>query len=369
MAEPLRMGVIGLGNMGAGHCRTLQSENTPELRLTAVSTRRAQRRAWAEAEFGVPAFPTAEELIGSGLCDAVIVAVPHYQHAEITLDALRNGLHVLCEKPAAVDSLAAREMVDAAREQGRALGIIFNQRTNALYREMKRLLSSGEMGAVKRVNWIITDWYRPQAYYDSGTWRATWNGDGGGVLLNQAPHQLDLLLWLCGMPSRVRAFCHEHKWHDIEVEDDVTAYLEFSNGATGVFIASTGDLPGSNRLEITTERGKLLCENNRLSLHKLAVSEPEYRQSSENFFGKPPVEITALDGEPQTNQYAIVMNAFAAHILRGEPMIATGRDGLDELMLSNAMYLSSWLDRPVTMPHDEALFLELLNQKRAASKH
>ena len=180
MAKPLRIGVIGLGNMGAGHCRTLQGENTPELKLTAVSTRRAQRRAWAEqGEFAVPAFPTAEALTGSGLCDAVLVAVPHYQHAEITIDALRQGLYVLCEKPAAVSSLAAREMVDTAREQGKALGVIFNQRTNSLYREMKRLLSSGEMGAVKRVNWIITDWYRPQAYYNSGTWRATWQEDGG----------------------------------------------------------------------------------------------------------------------------------------------------------------------------------------------
>ncbi len=368
MAKPLRIGVIGLGNMGAGHCRTLQGENTPELKLTAVSTRRAQRRAWAEQEFGVPAFPTAEALTGSGLCDAVLVAVPHYQHAEITIDALRQGLHVLCEKPAAVASLAAHEMVDTAREQGKALGVIFNQRTNTLYREMKRRLSSGEMGAAKRVNWIITDWYRPQAYYNSGTWRATWQGDGGGVLLNQAPHQLDLLLWLCGMPVRVRAFCHEHKWHDIEVEDDVTAYLEYENGGTGVFVTSTGDLPGTNRLEISTDRGKLLCENNTLSIHKLPVSEPEYRQSSENFFGKPSVEITEIKGETQHNQYANVMNAFAAHILRGEPLTATGQDGLDELMLSNAMYLSSWLDRPVTMPHDEALFLKLLNQRRAASK-
>ena len=367
MEHRLRIGVIGIGGMGAKHCETLTGGLVPELELTAVSTRRPQRRAWAEAEFGLPAFPTSEELIASGLCDAVLIATPHYQHAESAIAAMEKGLHVLCEKPIAVDSLTGRRMAEAARQHGKTLGIIFNQRVNPLYKKMKELLSSGEMGAVKRVNWIITDWYRPQVYYDGSAWRATWNGDGGGVLLNQAPHQLDLLVWLCGLPTRVRAFCHEGKWHDIEVEDDVTAYLEYANGATGVLIASTGDLPGSNRLEITTDYGKMVCEGGKLTVSKLPVSEPEFRQSCTEAFGKLTAEDTDYTFERVENQYAVVMNAFAAHILRGEPLIADGQDGVNELLLSNAMYLSAWTGQTLAIPHDEALFAEHLRRKRAES--
>ncbi len=369
MNQRVRLGVIGVGNMGSSHCKNLLRGVTPELELVAVADRREERRAWAEAELKVPVYREGEELIQSGLCDAVLIAVPHYQHPELTISALRRGLHVLCEKPIAVYTLAAREMIGAARESGKTFALMFNQRTNNLYRRMKELLSSGEMGEIKRVNWIITDWYRTQLYYDSGAWRATWNGEGGGVLLNQSPHQLDLLQWLCGMPARVRAFCREGKWHDIEVEDDVTAYLEFANGATGVFVTTTGDLPGTNRLEITADFGKMVCENNRLTVEKLPVSEREYCVASNEAFGTLPVTGEVLDGDSRELQHVRVMNAFSAHILRGEPLIAGGEEGIRELMLSNAMYLSSWLDRPVDMPPDEGLFLEMLTKKRAASRH
>lgn len=367
MYQKVRLGVIGVGNMGGGHCKNLLRGVAPELELAAVADRREERRAWAEAELKVPVFREGEALIQSGLCDAVLIAVPHYQHPELTISALRRGLHVLCEKPIAVYTLAAREMIRAASESGKTFALMFNQRTNNLYRRMKELLSSGEMGEIKRVNWIITDWYRTQRYYNSGAWRATWNGEGGGVLLNQSPHQLDLLQWLCGMPTRVRAFCHEHKWHDIEVEDDVTAYLEFANGATGVFVTSTGDLPGTNRLEITAELGKMVCENNRLTVSKLPVSEREYCVTAREAFGSLPVATEVWQSDSMELQHVKVMNAFAAHILRGEPLTARGEEGINELLLSNAMYLSSWLGRPVDMPPDEALFLEMLNAKRAAS--
>lgn len=368
MDTKVRLGVIGIGNMGSEHCRTLLSGKTPQLALTAVADLRAQRREWAETTLHVPTFADGQALIKSGLCDAVLIAVPHYQHPQLTISALEHGLHVLCEKPIAVYTLAAREMIAAAQKSGRTFALMFNQRTNSLYRKMKQMLDSGEMGKLKRVNWIITDWYRTQLYYDSGTWRATWGGEGGGVLLNQSPHQLDLLQWLCGMPAKVRAFCHEHKWHDIEVEDDVTAYLEYPGGATGVFITATGDLPGTNRLEITTEYGKMVCENDRLTLWKLPVNERVFCYTSEDAFGQTPVTVTEVQTDQANPQHAGVMNAFAAHILNGEPLFAQGEEGLHELMLSNAMYLSAWLDQTVELPFDEAQFLMLLNQKRAVSK-
>ena len=365
----LRMGVIGIGNMGSEHCRILRSGRVPEAELTAVADVRADRLCWAREKLpGVQAFASAGELIASGACDAVIVAVPHPSHPEITVKALEGGLHVLCEKPIAVSAAEARCMQEAAQRTGKTFALMFNQRTNGLYKRMKQLLDSGELGAIKRVNWIITDWYRTQLYYDSGAWRATWLGEGGGVLLNQCPHQLDLLQWLCGMPVKVQAHCHEGKWHDIEVEDDVTAYLEFANGATGAFIASTGDLPGVNRLEITCDRGRLLCEDGRVRLLRLPVSEREYCRTAQNAYGKPACTEEVFDDGGDNPQHAGVTTAFVRHILHGEPLVARGEEGMNSLRLSNAIHLSGWLGEAVTLPVDEEIFLAELNRRRAVSR-
>ena len=365
----LRMGVIGIGNMGSEHCRILRSGRVPEAELTAVADVRADRLCWAREKLpGVQVFASAGELIASGACDAVIVAVPHPSHPEITVKALEGGLHVLCEKPIAVSAAEARCMQEAAQRTGKTFALMFNQRTNGLYKRMKQLLDSGELGAIKRVNWIITDWYRTQLYYDSGSWRATWLGEGGGVLLNQCPHQLDLLQWLCGMPVKVQAHCHEGKWHDIEVEDDVTAYLEFANGATGAFIASTGDLPGVNRLEITCDRGRLLCEDGRVRLLRLPVSEREYCRTAQNAYGKPACTEEVFDDGGDNPQHAGVTTAFVRHILHGEPLVARGEEGMNSLRLSNAIHLSGWLGEAVTLPVDEEIFLAELNRRRAVSR-
>ncbi|MBQ3485005.1 MAG: Gfo/Idh/MocA family oxidoreductase [Clostridia bacterium] len=365
----LRMGVIGIGNMGSEHCRILRSGRVPEAELTAVADVRADRLCWAREKLpGVQVFASAGELIASGACDAVIVAVPHPSHPEITVKALEGGLHVLCEKPIAVSAAEARCMQEAAQRTGKTFALMFNQRTSGLYKRMKQLLDSGELGEIKRVNWIITDWYRTQLYYDSGAWRATWLGEGGGVLLNQCPHQLDLLQWLCGMPVKVQAHCHEGKWHDIEVEDDVTAYLEFANGATGAFIASTGDLPGVNRLEITCDRGRLLCEDGRVRLLRLPVSEREYCRTAQNAYGKPACTEEVFDDGGDNPQHAGVTTAFVRHILHGEPLVARGEEGMNSLRLSNAIHLSGWLGEAVTLPVDEEIFLAELNRRRAVSR-
>ncbi len=369
--EKVRLGVIGVGNMGTGHCENYLAGREPEIEITAVADRRQSRRDWARAHLPetVEIYDEGADLIARGACDAVLIAVPHYQHPTLAIDAFAHGRHVLCEKPAGVYTLQVRQMNEAARKSGRAFGMMFNQRANCVYRKMKEMLSSGEMGDMKRVTWIITDWYRTNAYYDSGAWRATWAGEGGGVLLNQCPHQLDLLQWLCGLPVRVRAFCHEGKWHDIEVEDDVTAYLEFAGGATGVFITTTGEQPGTNRLEISCDRGKLIAENDKLTLYKLPMSERKFCAEAKGGFDKLPCEVSEAPTDGKNEQHVAVVNAFAAHILRGEPMIAEGYEGINGLTLSNAMHLSSWLGHPVDVPFDEELFLKLLNERRAASRH
>ena len=365
----VRLGIIGIGNMGSGHVQNILAGKTPEITLAAVADRRQSRRDWAGEKLpGVPVFTEGAELIDSGLCDAVLIAVPHYQHPVLAEQAFAKGLHVLCEKPAGVYTNAVREMNAAADRAGKTFGMMFNQRTNCVYRKMHQMVESGELGDLKRVNWIITDWYRTQIYYDSGDWRATWAGEGGGVLLNQCPHQLDLLQWICGLPKRVQAFCHEGKWHDIEVEDDVTAYLEFENGATGGFVTTTGDAPGTNRFELTGTRGKLVCENDVLTFWRLKEDEREFCLSSKEGFAKPEMEKIIVETDGENPQHVGVLNAFAANILRGEPLVADGREGIRGLTLSNAMHLSGWLKKPVEIPFDEDLFERELDKRRKNSR-
>ena len=316
----------------------------------------------------VTIFENGDQLIESGLCDAVIIATPHYEHPRLAILAFEHGLHVMSEKPAGVYTKQVREMNEAAARSGKVFGMMFNQRTNCVYRKMHEMVQSGKYGQIKRVNWIITDWYRTQAYYNSGGWRATWDGEGGGVLLNQCPHNLDLLQWICGLPCRVRAFCHNGKWHQIEVEDDVTAYLEFPNGATGVFVTTTADAPGTNRFEITLERGKLVAEHDKLTFFELEQSEREFCFTATGGFEQPAGHEVTVELDGQNPQHVGVLNAFAGAILRGEPLVADGTEGIRGLELSNAMHLSSWTDQTVSLPIDEELFLEKLNEHRKASK-
>lgn len=365
----VRLGIIGIGNMGSGHANSIIEGKVPEMELTAVADLREARRTWAKENLPetVRIFEEGEDLIEAGCCDAVLVATPHYDHPRLVIRALQKGLHAMSEKPAGVYTKQVREMNEAAKKSDKVFAMMFNQRTNHVYRKMKEIVESGKYGQIKRVNWIVTDWYRSQAYYNSGGWRATWAGEGGGVLLNQCPHNLDLLQWICGLPVKVQAFCHNGKWHDIEVEDDVTAYMEFANGATGVFVTTTADAPGTNRFEITLERGKLVCENESLSFYELDVNEREYCFTTKEGFEKPTGHYVELQTDGENLQHVGVLRAFAARILRGEPLVAEGTEGINGLMLSNAMHLSSWMGKPVSLPIDEDLFLEKLNGLRESS--
>ena len=366
----VRLGIIGVGNMGSGHAANILAGKSPEIELTAVADRREARRQWAKDTLpeGTAIFEEGSDLIQSGLCDAVHICTPHYQHPTLAMEAFAAGLHVMCEKPAGVYTKAVREMNEAAEKSGKVFAMMFNQRTNCVYRKMHEMVHSGQLGELKRVNWIITDWYRTQIYYDSGDWRATWEGEGGGVLLNQCPHQLDLLQWICGLPKTVQAFCQEGKWHDIEVEDDVTAYLQFANGATGVFVTTTGDAPGTNRFEVTGTLGKLVCENDKLTFWKLAQDEREFCRTATEGFAQPQCQQVEVETDGENLQHVGVLNAFAGKILHGTPLVAEGTEGLGGLTLSNAMHLSSWLGRAVDIPFDEELFLSELNKRRATSR-
>ncbi len=363
--EQIKIGIIGIGNMGSTYCKFLSDGMVPEIKLVAVADRRESRRKWLTENFpdGISVFTEGTELIDSSLCDAVIITVPHYQHPQLSIYAMEHNLHVLCDKPAGVYTKQVRAMNDIAQKSNVVFAMMFNQRTNCIYRKLHEIIESKELGPIKRVNWIVTDWYRTQAYYDSGSWRATWSGEGGGVLLNQCPHQLDLFQWLFGLPTKVRAFCHEGKWHNIEVEDDVTAYMEFENGATGVFVTSTADAPGTNRLEITFDRGKILCEDNKLTLWQLETSESQFRFQVKNGFDHPAYHVLEVATDGLNEQHIGVIKAFAGKILHGTPLIAEGIEGIRGLTLSNAMHLSSWLNQTVSIPFDEDLFYQKLQDK------
>lgn len=369
MAEKLKVGIIGIGNMGSSHLKNYQDGKMPEIEITAVCDIKKERLDWAKKEFpDIARFDDYDMLLKSGLCDAVLIAVPHYDHPPMAIKALEAGLHVMTEKPAGVYTKQVRQMNEAASKSDKAFAIMYNQRTNPMYRKAREIVHSGEYGKIKRVNWIITDWFRTQAYYNSGGWRATWSGEGGGVLLNQCPHNLDLWQWICGMPNKIKAVCHVGRWHDIEVEDDVTIYAEYPNGASGVFITTTGDFPGTNRLEITLDRAKLICENNELKMFVAEKATSDVLANSEEGFTKIGGEWKNVELTGENTQHSGVMNAFAEHILHGGELIARGEEGINGLTISNAAFLSSWLDKTIELPIDEDLYYSELKKRIKASK-
>ncbi|CAM3679848.1 Gfo/Idh/MocA family oxidoreductase [Cohnella lubricantis] len=367
----VRYGVIGVGNMGSSHVDTIRSGRIAGAEVTAICDGVAGKREWAKERWpDIAVFEDSASMLASGLVDAVLVACPHYDHPPEAIQAFAKGMHVLIEKPAGVYVKQVREMNEAAKASGKKFGIMYNQRMNPLYRKLRELIATGELGEIRRTNWIITNWYRSQAYYDSGTWRATWAGEGGGVLINQCPHQLDLWPWTIGMmPSRIRAFCQEGKHRNIEVENDVTAYAEYPNGATGVFITSTADAPGTNRFEVTGDRGKIVIEDGRMTFWRLRESESEFNAHNTVPFGRPEawkIEIP-LDG-PNPEHAGIIQN-FTNAILHGDELEAPGEEGILGLSISNAIHLSSWIDGWVDLPLDEELHLAELNKRIASSKY
>lgn len=367
--EKVRFGIIGVGNIGTVHARYLLAGTVKEACLTAVCDNNPDKHSAIRQLVGdnVTLFSDAEAMLKSGLIDAVIVATPHYDHPGLSMLAMRHGIHTLCEKPAGVYTAQVREMNEFARGCNVVFGMMFNQRPNPLYQKVKDLIDSGELGELRRSNWIITNWYRSQSYYNSGGWRATWKGEGGGVLLNQDPHQLDLWQWLVGMPVRMRAFCQFGKHRDIEVENEVTAYAEYANGATGVFITTTAEAPGTNRLEIAGDRGKVVVEDGKLRFWRLRESETEFNARWEKGFGEPECWEVTIPVAPECSDHHVITANFAAAVLHGTPLLAPGADGIHGLTLSNAMHLSTWTDDWVDLPFDEARFKTLLDERIARS--
>lgn len=368
--ETIRVGIIGLGNMGTTHAKNLTAGKVPQMTLSAICDINPDRLRYAEEHFSAAKrFDNAEALYESGLVDLVLIAVPHYDHPPLAISAFAHGLHVITEKPAGVYTKQVLEMNAAAKKSGKLFGIMYNQRTNPIYQKVRSLVQSGALGGLKRINWIITDWYRPQAYHDSCTWRSTWRTEGGGALINQNPHQLDLWQWMFGMPDQIMAHCSFGKYYDIEVEDDVTAFFQYDSGLTGVYITSTGETPGTNRLEIACDMGRLVVENNRLEFKRNVESEREFNAHFDGIFGNPEcwnceIPVDTSGGE----QHVGILKNVASALLNQTPLLAPGEEGVLGLTISNAIHYSAWTGGWADIknfPHEE--FYALLQQKIAAS--
>ncbi len=369
--DSLKFGIIGLGNMGSAHLACLMHGDIENAAIVAACDTNSEKRKTAAEKYpALHIFKTADDLIASGEVDAIIIATPHKFHADIAMRALDEGLHVLVEKPVDITVTKAKMLNEKAAKSGKIFGIMFNQRTNPLFREARDIVRSGKLGNLKRSVWIITNWYRTQAYYDSGDWRATWAGEGGGVLLNQAPHNLDIWQWICGMPVKVQAKCEIAKYHNIEVEDEAIINVVFEDGANGTFITSTGEYPGTNRLEISGEQGKLVLENNTLKWWKLEQNESEFRFASKEGFDK--IDMQCLEIRPTSKETAHrgILQNFTNAVLHGEELIAPGFDGINELTISNAAYLSSWNNgAEIHLPFNTAEFDYLLACHAEKSSH
>jgi predicted dehydrogenase len=360
--QQVRIGVIGLGNMGSGHAKTFVPE-TPNAVLTAVCDVIPEKMDG----YDVSKFTSSSDLIRSGLVDAIVIATPHYDHTPIGVEAFGHGLHVVVEKPISAHVADADRLI-AAHNSELVFAAMFQTRTSNAFQTLKRIIDSGELGPIRRINWIITNWFRSAAYYASSEWRATWKGEGGGVLLNQCPHNLDILQWLFGMPTKISASCGFGRFHEIEVEDCVSAHFDYPSGATGVFVTSTGEAPGTDRLEIAGDRGRLVFEDGQMFIDETSESVQNFCDTTPESF--PSLETTRrqvpLTG--QSGTHAKILENFVQAILTGQALISPAEEGLNSLELANAMLLTSWLQQPVRLPLDRHLYVQELTKRIDESK-
>ena len=382
MTEKVKLGIIGYGAEGgmyAGFFKNNDERLNDNIELAAVCDNDPAKKAKVAEDFpGLPFFDNYLDLLESGIVNAIVTTVPHYDHCVMEIAALERGIHLLGEKPAGVYTKDVERLIETSKKHPETtFAIFFNQRTNPLYRRVKQLMDEKAIGDLQRATWIITTWWRPQGYYNQSAWRATWGGEGGGVLVNQAPHQLDLLQWICGKPEKVYAKLQYGAGRDIVVENEVNALLDFGNGATGSFITCTNDIVGTDRFEIFGTKGKIIVEDSKkLIVKQLTAPEAELSENMDMqdvmrlFMGQVNMEdyVKVTEEEfvtPQGLQHISVLNNFADHIVNGEPLLANGEEGINGVTLANAMHLSSWLDKEVDYNVDGDLYLAELNKRIA----
>ncbi|MGG1550382.1 Gfo/Idh/MocA family protein [Paenibacillus ferrarius] len=373
--QKVKIGLVGLGAIGTRMYVPIlkEAEEVEVVGICDIDRSKADEYA---AVLNTTAFYDMNEMFDQSGLEAIIISVPHYDHTPIAIEAFRRGLHVLCEKPIAVHINDATKMIGAYEEAKAAnpslvFGIMFQERTLPFHRKLKDIVASGELGRLMRATWINTKWFRSQLYYDSGDWRATWAGEGGGILTNQCPHNLDLYQWLFGMPAQVHGFAHIGKYHNIEVEDEVTAYLEHENGMVGHFIVTTAESPGTNRLEIVGEYGTLVYEKDTLVLHKGRVSMIDHIQNTPTRFDNIETWYTEIPVDRNVpSNHPVVFEKFIRAIHHGDAeLVAHGKEGILGLTLANAIMLSSFTRQTVELPMDGDAYEAQLQERIRGSKY
>ena len=369
MPNKLKFGVIGVGNMGTAHAKHLFEGKIDNAVLTALCDVDTEVINRLKNDFyGISVYDNHLQMLEKADCDAVIIATPHYSHPIIACDAFKAGKHVLTEKPIGVLQSDIEKMIISAKKKEKTFGIMFNQRTNPLFMKAKELVESGEIGVKKRLIWIITNWYRTQSYYESSPWRASWRGEGGGVLMNQAPHQLDLIQWIFGVPNSVYANLSVAKYHNIEVEDDAELLFGYDDGSSAVFITSTGETPGTNRLEISGDKGKIVLEEGKLKHWKLHENERDFCFSKSEGFYNAPYDYSEFSADEEKDGHITVLNNFCNHILFGEPLIASGFDGVYQTQMTASAYLSNFTFTRQPIPCEIEEFDALIKKLSEKSK-
>ena len=362
--DKVRCGIIGTGGMGMGHVNILPK--IEEVELTCVSDVSPGAVNAAAEKAGVPGFSDPEKLLDSGLVDMVLIATPHYFHPTYAIEAFKRGIHVLSEKPISVTVSQADAMIAAAKQSGKKFGVMYQMRSVGRHRAARRLIEEGRLGEIYRTS-LVMGWFRSQAYYDSGTWRATWTGEGGGVLINQAPHFLDLFTWLGGLPSKITGRVRT-RLHDIEVEDEAFALLDYPNGATGYLYASTVEAPSTERVEICGDKGRLVLDGSSLRLWELDRPISDYSRNAENMWGSPSAKEVPVEYENTGGGHGDITRNFARAILQNEPLLAPGQEGLNAVEMINGIILSGKRGEPVSVPVDRAAYDALLEELKASSK-
>lgn len=359
----VRVGIVGLGNIARQHIQNIVDGEVQGCEIGAICSRSGSELS---DELGVQHFSDYRALCDSGLVDALIIASPTMQHFPMARYALERKLHVMLEKPIGLSSFEGETLLQYA-DENTVFALMLNQRTDPTFSKMKEIVESGVLGPIQRTHWTMTNWFRPEIYFEVSDWRATWKGEGGGVLLNQCIHNLDVFQWICGLPSEIHGFCEFGKYHQIEVEDEVTAYLRYPNGATGLFVGSTGEAPGVNRFDIIGDSGSLHFDSGQLTLIRNQQSTAEFNRQTDDMFGMPESHSEIVSTGGKVNQHALIMTNFVDAIRQGETLLTPAEQGLASLDMANAMLLSTWLKRPVKLPLDRQTYQGALEDRIASS--
>jgi len=357
-AAPIRFGVIGLGVMGQEHARVIRAN--PLLNLAAATDAQAATGRKVAADLGCKWFDSAEEMIRSDAVDAVVIATPHWLHADLAVSALQAGLHVLCEKPLSVTVEQSDRVLAAAAESRGMFVVVHQKRFEPAYLFAKQMLDSGELGSLYRCSMIESAW-RSESYYRSSPWRGTWRGEGGGVLLNQAPHILDRYAWLCGMPETINARC-DTTLHNIEVEDTASAILYHANGAHGYIHISTIEAPAISRMVLCCDRGRITVENGKVQVTKLRDSIRERTANDTQSMGALESETRTINLPTDGDVLGVFYDDFVAAAHGTGQLTCPGDEGRNAVELANAMLLRSAKGAAVSLPLDRQQYAEFMEK-------